>query len=423
VSTDLELDVERPVAGGRMIGRHDGRIVFVAGAIPGERVRARIERSARGVLWAHVVDVMTASPHRRTVDHDATCGGQVFRHIVPAFQRQLKSQIIADAFRRVGKLPLEAETPVETSPEEGYRLRARLHVHHGRAGFYRAGSHELCDAAATGQLLPETMPAVEQLLTHPIVRHVCEEILIAENVPATERVLHLVGRGGGPVRLEGALVLPRGVTGVTTASRGRSFTLAGASHVEDTAADLFGDPLLPADTRWVRQPLAFFQGNRYLTGALVRHVLGQTHGEHVLDLYAGVGLFTVALLARGARVTAVEGDPAAVEDLGTNTRPWSESATIVAESVEVALGSIGGGPTPDTIVLDPPRAGLSPEPLADLIAQRCPRLVYVSCDPPTLARDVARFTAAGYRLGAIRAFDLFPNTAHVETVVTLTSGY
>jgi 23S rRNA (uracil1939-C5)-methyltransferase len=267
------------------------------------------------------------------------------------------------------------------------------------------------------------MPAVEQLLTHPIVRHVCEEILIAENVPATERVLHLVGRRGWREAEDGVLALPAGVTGVTTGAGGRLVTLAGASHVEDTAGTLLGDSAIAPDTRWVRHPLAFFQGNRYLTGALVRHVLGQTRGGTVLDLYAGVGLFSVPLLAQGARVTAVEGDPAAVEDLGTNTLPWPETATVIAESVESALASIGGGPTLDTIVLDPPRTGLLPDTLAAVVARRCPRVIYVSCDPPTLARDVARFTAAGYRLDGIRGFDLFPNTAHVETVVTMTSGY
>jgi 23S rRNA (uracil1939-C5)-methyltransferase len=420
VSSDLELDVERPVAGGRMIARHEGRIVFVAGAIPGERVRARVERMARGVVWATVIDLIASSPHRRTVDHDSACGGQVYRHIDLPFQRQLKSEIIADALRRVGKVRLGAATPVEASPEAGYRLRARLHVQRGRAGFFRAGTHEWCDAAATGQLLPDTMPAVDRLLAaHPRLGEACREILLAENTRATERVLHLVGRSG-PVTVGGPPTeLPPGVTGVTTDGSGGTVTLAGTPHVADTAVELFGDaPPVPAETRWVRHASAFFQGNRYLTGALVRHVLDLTPGGIVIDLYAGVGLFTVALLARGARVTAVEGDAAALADLWANTRPWADAITVVPGTVEETRSSLGRA-SADTVILDPPRTGVSPDALAAVAALRSPRLVYVSCDPPTLARDTAKLIAAGYRLGSLRAFDLFPNTAHVEVVATL----
>ena len=163
-SDRLELAVERPVAGGRMIGRHEGRIVFVAGAIPGERVRARVERSARGVAWAAAEEILEPSPHRRTLEHDPDCGGQVYLHIAPAHQRILKSEIITDAFRRVGKVRLTEPTPVVGSPEHGYRLRARLHLRDGRVGFFRPGTHVLCEAGATGQLLPAALGAVHQLL-------------------------------------------------------------------------------------------------------------------------------------------------------------------------------------------------------------------------------------------------------------------
>src|SRR3990172_2682843 len=138
-----------------MLARHEGKVVLLAGAIPGERVRARVERSARGVIWADVTDVIDVSPHRRPAHHDPACGGLDYLHIDYDYQRQLKSEVIADAFRRVGKISLDTATPIAPSREHGYRLRARLHVRDGRAGFFRAGTHVLCDAAATGQLLPE----------------------------------------------------------------------------------------------------------------------------------------------------------------------------------------------------------------------------------------------------------------------------
>jgi len=415
----LELAVERPVAGGRMLGRHEGRIVFIAGAIPGERVRARVERSARGVMWADAVQIIEPSPFRRALDHDPSCGGQAYRHIDLAHQRQLKTEIITDAFRRVGKVRLAEETPVEPSPEHGYRLRARLHVSAGRAGFFRTGTHVLCDAEATGQLLRETMPAVEQLLAdHPAVGAMCDAILVAENVPATERALHLAARNGVPGEDLSGLDLPAGVTGLSADAVGGRSTCAGVPFVTDTAVDLFGDaPPVPPETRWMRHAPTFFQGNRYVTGALVRHVLDLAPSGHIADLYAGVGLFTVAVAARGGSVVAVEGDADAARDLAGNAAPWGDGARVVHRAVEDALSALARHRL-DGVIVDPPRTGLSPEALTGIAALESPVLIYVSCDPPTLARDAARLLASGYTLGPLRAFDFFPNTPHVEVVAS-----
>src|SRR6185503_4769954 len=160
----VEVVAERPVAGGRMLARHEGQVVLVAGAIPGERVRARVERVNKRTTWATVVEVISPSADRREPQCDLRCGGSAYAHIRYERQRECKAEVIADAFRRIGKVQLDAAVPVVASPEHGYRLRARLHVRHGKAGFFREGTHVLCDAAATGQLLPETMAAVEATL-------------------------------------------------------------------------------------------------------------------------------------------------------------------------------------------------------------------------------------------------------------------
>jgi tRNA/tmRNA/rRNA uracil-C5-methylase (TrmA/RlmC/RlmD family) len=142
----LELDVERAVAGGHMLARHAGRIVFVGGAIPGERVRVRVTKSSRQSLWADTIEVLTPSPDRRDPICDPACGGLAFAHIGYERQRALKSQILADAFRRLARMDLGAPE-IAASPESGYRLRSRLHVVDGRLGFFLEGSHVLCDAA------------------------------------------------------------------------------------------------------------------------------------------------------------------------------------------------------------------------------------------------------------------------------------
>ena len=136
VGATVTLDIERPAVGGRMIGRHDGRVVLVAGAIPGERVEARVERVQRQVIWAHTVRVVTASPDRIEVAAGLTCGGQVLAHVSEARQRSLKAEMLGDALRRIGKLTLEAPIAMCAGPADGYRIRARVHVRSGRAGFF-----------------------------------------------------------------------------------------------------------------------------------------------------------------------------------------------------------------------------------------------------------------------------------------------
>jgi 23S rRNA (uracil1939-C5)-methyltransferase len=209
------------------------------------------------------------------------------------------------------------------------------------------------------------------------------------------------------------------VTGLTTTVRHKTTVLDGAGVVADTSVDLG----VHADTsttpvRWTRHAASFFQGNRFLIGALVRHVTELSEAERFLDLYSGVGLFAIAIAARGGRGLAVEHDPASGADLDGNARPWAERLRVLHAPVEEAMG-LSFDPRPDVIVLDPPRAGLSPAALRGVSSLRSPRLVYVSCDPPTLARDTAHFIAAGYRLERLDAFDLFPNTPHVEVVAVL----
>jgi 23S rRNA (uracil1939-C5)-methyltransferase len=164
-----------------------------------------------------------------------------------------------------------------------------------------------------------------------------------------------------------------------------------------------------------RHPESFFQANRFLVPALVNEVLDQVRGDRVVDLYAGVGLFSVALAATSrATVVAVEGDRASGADLQANAGALGEAITIALESVEDYLRRSRGEPS--TVVVDPPRTGISSEVLDALVAWGSPRIVYVSCDPATMARDARKLVDGGYALISLRAFDLFPNTAHVESV-------
>jgi 23S rRNA (uracil1939-C5)-methyltransferase len=388
-------------------------VILVTGAIPGERVRARLVRVARGVAHAETVAVDEPSDDRRDPSADPMCGGCLYAHIAYARQLQIKAQVIADAFSRIARLPLPAAVSVAASPESGYRMRARLHLRGGRIGFFREGTHELCDAGQTGQLLPDTLDVLARLTAavRSLGPEAVQEIELSENADASHRVVHLDARtaiGGHTLDL---LAGTHGLTGLSSSSGSR-----GDVHVTDVLAL---DEVPPVSLR--RHVLAFFQGNRFLLRDLVGHVVSHVApGSEVIDLYAGGGSFALAAAAaRGARVTAVEGDRIAAGDLQANCAAASAASRPIAvhEAVEAFVSRPRtNAPAPDAVIVDPPRTGMSREALEGALRLNARRLVYVSCDVATLARDARRVVDAGYAIEQIRAFDLFPNTPHVEAV-------
>ena len=420
----IDLTVERPAVGGRMIARSAGRVVLVAGAIPGERVRAVVERTRGGAFFARTVDVLDASPDRRPVDVPASCGGRALAHVAYARQLAMKAEIVRDAFRRVGGIELEEPPVVAPSPEAGYRMRARLHVGDDRVGFLEEGSHRVCAVAGTGVLSPGAERVVSALNARvpALLAGGVRTIELAEDLPGDRCALHLVAQGPLPeagMRWE-ALAEAAGVSGLSVASRTRPGPprVAGSPFVTDPLASFL--PSSRAGTLVLRRRAnVFFQANRHLVPELAAAVAELTGGGEVVDLYAGVGLFAVGLAALGGnRVTAVERDPVSAGDLAANAAPLAPELRIVRAPVETWLkrsGQLSGA----TVIVDPPRVGLSREVLTRLVRRRPRRIVYVSCDVATQARDLRILRSSGYRLDRVRAFDMFPNTPHIETVVSL----
>jgi 23S rRNA (uracil1939-C5)-methyltransferase len=416
--TLLTLDVERPAAGGRMLARHDGQVVLVWGAIPGERVRARVERAGRGVLFADTVDVVSPSDDRRSEGYDRTCGGNVLAHIDYPRQLALKAEVVADAFARIGRLRLPSAPEIAGSPERGYRMRARLHVRGGRIGFYREGTHELCPPGATGQLRGETCEWLEhvgEVLGRDRLSGLAG-LELAENIAGDERACHLDLRAGAePARFA---ALASGLVGLSAglADSREDEVIAGVPAVRDVLHVREGDR--SSALRLRRGVRAFFQANRFLLEPLVRHVVSLAGPGPVVDLYAGVGLFGLSLAAAGCdHVTLVEEDPAGGRDLQDNAEPFGRRVRVERRRVEAFLAR---GPSPAggsaTVIVDPPRTGVSRQACAGLVRWKPRRVVYVSCDAATLARDGRALADGGYELTAVSGMDLFPNTAHVEIV-------
>ena len=316
---------------------------------------------------------------------------------------------------------------------------ARDCTHGGhRLGFVLEGSRRLCDAGTTGQLLPETVEwvvAAERVMAQERLSGLVG-LEIAENVPADERVCHLHLEAGTDTAPFTKLADTGQLTGLSAerADRVGIEQLMGVPWVNDVlhaqAADTTPALHLRRDVR------AFFQGNRFLLERLVHHVIGLAPPGPVVDLYAGVGLFGLSLAAAGTDgITLVEGDPTSGADLVANAEPFGPWVTVDRRSVETFLRMAGrAGPprgthpahhtdggdvaTAATFIVDPPRTGMSKEALRGVVLARPTRLIYVSCDVATLARDARELLDAGYSLDGLTGIDLFPNTAHVESVAT-----
>lgn len=422
-ATELTLDIEKVAIGGRMIARHDGRVVLVAGVIPGERVRARIERVQRDVIYATVTEVLRAHPARRSPGRDPACGGMTMSHVTPEHQRALKADMVADAFARIGRLALGTEVPVAASPDDAYRMRARVHLRGGLLGSFREGSHEICEVGQTGQLSEPCLAALAALAetcARRGVTHV-DAIDLAENLDGRQRVVNLEQPEDPALtaRLLADLSMIDGVTGVTRTTRRGGVPRAhgGRPWVEDPLAAFIGDRgHVAADVLLRRQPTAFFQANRFLTPVLAQQVTEALIDGPVLDLYTGVGLFALCAAAAGHEpVVAVEGDAVSVADLHENAKPFGRRVRVEHQPVEAYLRQARRARI-ETMIVDPPRTGMSKDALAGVIALEPPRVVYVSCDVATLARDAQRLVRSGYRLERLAGFDLFPNTPHVEVM-------
>lgn len=411
VGTLLELDVTGIAHGGISVARHEGRVVFVSDAIPGETVVARVTEDRKKSFWrADAVSVTTPSEHR--VDHvwpeagldrdpAERPGGAEFGHIALAHQRTLKHDVLVDSFSRFAHFGLAEvlgrDVVVEAAPGDdaanglGWRTRVRLHVDEdGTAGPFAARSHTVVPVAG----LPLATATVQE--SAPLARGA---------MPGASVLDVLAPSGSEGARL---VVDEQAPTAVTEVVGNRTFT------VDDTG---------------------FWQVHRAAAAVLTDAVQDLVDRDRLdvdgihLDLYGGVGLLAAAvgdLVGPKARLTSVESAGRATEHAQENLAEWigarAEPGRVdrwLARTVQTASRSELDRYRAGTVVLDPPRSGAGREVAVQIAALQPAQVVYVACDPVALARDVATFADLGYRLEALRAFDLFPHTHHMEAVARL----
>ena len=424
--------------GGWCVARQDSLAVFVSGTLPGELVVAEVV-ARRSKLWfARTVEVVEASPDR--VEHvwplagRAGVGGADLGHVALTAQRRWKAEVVVQQLRRIAHLDWAVEVAAAPGDEArgGLAYRTRLDLSADADG--RLGMHP----PRSDRVIPlDSMPLAHE----DIVAVVPWSKPVAPG--SRVRVLRTSGLGGAvvvrtaddptagepaPLRRAARLQAADGPSGGGVALGGPVGRSAGHDGPADSgAAQPVTEEVVRAGQRLVYRldPGDFWQVHREAPGVLVEAVLdqaGDLAGRTVLDLYAGVGLFSVPLAAAARRLVAVEGDRSAALSAAWNLRD-NPSATAVQGDVRQLLAR--SGPVParaDVVVLDPPRAGAGRAVVEGVAARRPTAVVYVACDPAALARDLGLFGGLGYRLDRLQAFDLFPHTHHVECVATLSPG-
>lgn len=430
-------------AEGMGVARLEGRVVFVPGTIRGERWTVRLEKVTKNVAWARGVELLEASPERLEPDCPLAgrCGGCQFRHMTYAEELRAKGQRVADALERVGGVKLDWPPVLGAERPERYRNKVQFPVAEEKRGlaigYYRPRSHDVLDApdcllqpltvtalrgAVKNWMEQYQVPAYREEEGTGLIRH-----LYVRTNSRDQALCCLVVNGTGlPFQQELVDSLRRacpGLVGVvlnfntrdTNVILGQEYrTLWGRDYLEEELCGLTFRLSVPS----------FFQINRAQTQRLYQVALdfaGLRGDETVLDLYCGIGTISLALARQAGQVIGAEVVPQAIEDAKQN------AARAGVRNAEFFCGDAGAvvqkladeGVRPRVICVDPPRKGLGPEVPAILASMAPERIVYVSCDPATLARDVKRLSDLGYQVTKGQAVDLFPRTAHVETVVLL----
>lgn len=425
---------------GAGVARLDGMVVFVQGGIRGEACDVRLTHVGRSALWGRVEEVVNPSPARifpRCL-HYTKCGGCQFRHMNYAEELEAKRIRVEDALRRLGGAEIHVSAILGAEQVDRYRNKAQFPVAKGpRIGFYRPRSHDVIDVddcllqgeaaarlrGAVKEWMAEySIPAYNERTFTGLVRHV----YVRTNRAGRSLCCLLVNGRGVPREAELVRALRRAepnlagiVLGVNEKHNnvilGDSYrTLWGEDFLSDTLCGLTFRLSVPS----------FYQVNPAQTEVLYGKALefaGLTGAETVLDLYCGIGTISLVMARKAGMVWGAEVVPQAVDDAIANAqRNHIENARFLcADAGEAARYLEGEGVRPDVVCVDPPRKGLA-EDVVDTIADMGPeRVVYVSCDPGTLGRDVKRFAGRGYTLKKAVAVDMFPRTAHVETVVLL----
>jgi 23S rRNA (uracil1939-C5)-methyltransferase len=397
-NSSAEVEIEKLVYGGDGLARLNGQVVLTPYVLPGEKVSFTPERVKAGLLKGTRVQILQPSTERiePRCEYFMACGGCHLQQAGYEFQLAQKQSILRETLRRIAGLEYAEDIALISGEPWAYRNRVQLHFKAGTCGFHKAGSHAIqgvshCEISAP--LLNEAIGKIRQAAKKQEWPDFLRSLELFTN-GAEIQVNVLESNRPVAARFFAWLkeLIPAVAAGaITYEAAGERFRISGGS---------------------------FFQTNRFLIDPLVNEVLAEERGEEAVDLYAGVGLFTLFMAKRFQRVQAVERGATALRDLEFNAATASLSnVTAHRGAAEEFLQQMQAAP--EWIVADPPRTGLGNEATTELLRLKPQRLTIVSCDPATLARDLKKLLAGGFHIGRISLVDLFPQTYHFETVVRL----
>jgi 23S rRNA (uracil1939-C5)-methyltransferase len=387
------VNVEKLVYGGDGLARVDGRVVFAPYVLPAERALVQPEQEKPGLIRARTLQILDPAPQRVAppCPYFGRCGGCHYQHAPYEYQLTAKRDILAEELRRLGKIEPPAEIGIVSAEPWGYRNRAQLHIANGRLGYWEARSHKLCaidHCPISSPKVNEVIGILNGMLHDPrwprFIRSLevfTDEQQVQLNILETEK----------PVARRFFDWCAETIPGLSTGT-------------------------LDYQGRFRVSSNSFFQVNRFLVDRLVETAIEGAEGDTALDLYSGVGLFSLPLARKFREVTAIESGTAAVRDLQFNAeRNAIDNIRARQGTTEEYLSKLEQAP--DFILLDPPRSGIGKTVVKRLLELKPSVITIVACDPATLARDLS---ALGYRIDRMTMVDLFPQTYHIETVVRLT---
>lgn len=424
----IEIKIEKLIYGGEGLAHHNGATVFVPFVLPGERVRAAPVEEKKKFIRARVEILLEPSPARvaSRCPHFTVCGGCDYQHIPYEAQLTHKTEILRETLRRLGRIEWPGTITIHASQPWGHRNRAQWKVRPLEAespdgdktklgiGYFRANSTALCaveDCSILSPLLLKALLSLREAVARGALPRQLREIEAFANA-ADSQLLLTATFAGFPSRIAEAAEKFRAIVPEI-----ESVLLHDPSH---DRMELSGPGFITYNAGGIGYRVghfSFFQVNKFLVEELAREVVGREElGKLALDLFAGVGLFSAPLAKRFEHVIAVEANPAATHDLESNVADIG-SVEVRTSDVELFLDSCKE--KPDLVVLDPPRAGMEPAALGKLVRLSPSSITYVSCEPPTLARDLAVLRENGFDISEVHLFDLFPQTFHMEAVVRL----
>ena len=386
IGDQIEVTIQKIVPQGLGLAFAENLTVFVPLSAPGDKLRVRLSQLKGKTAFAEIDEVIEPSPERiePPCKYFGRCGGCDFQQMNYEAQLAAKLGIIQDSLKRIGKINYEREIPMIASPKQfEYRSRAQWHLdtRKKRIGYFKRNSHEVIDIDHCPILAPELNKAIDDLRAN----------LNWEGFWAERAEIEAASCDDGQISLFSPEIM---------------------EPTEDISFSVNGE-------RYFYSAQSFFQGNRLLIEQLLEAALTGANGETALDLYCGVGLFTLPLARKFGQVIGVEGNDRAIDFAERNAENARlENVRFVRDSVGEFLSGHNLANT-DFVLLDPPRAGPEKETILNIIKLKPKQIAYVSCEPSILARDLRIFLDSNYVIDSITAFDLFPQTHHVETVVRL----